>query len=213
MDDLKPKQPAEETPIAENVPEASIVTTDKKISVTDVSSDSVAPIAEAMLSATDTAPEVPANAPTPQLETPIEETSTTVSEGLPAEAIAPQAEPEPAAEIPADPAPAVTPVETAAAAIASAAPLAANAKKKSNPMVMIIVAVVLVVIALGVVAYFAFGKKDSPVKSSSNSSTATQTATAKDPDTASTIIDESLAEIDDSNDYGTTTLSDSTLGL
>lgn len=99
----------------------------------------------------------------------------------------------------------------------TAAPNPANAiKKKSSKMPVVIAIVVIVVLALGVAAYFAFVKKDTvtPTTSTTSTTTTTTTTTAvEDPDIESSNIDNSLSKIDDTKDYSSTDLSDTTLGL
>lgn len=115
------------------------------------------------------------------------------------------------------PAPAVpeSTVEQQPEHVETAAPIAADAKKKSAmPLIMLIV--VLVVLGLAAAAYFAFYKEDAKIETPASQSTTTTTTkqdTTTDPDTVSESIDSSLNSIDDTKDYDTSNLSDTTLGL
>lgn len=116
-------------------------------------------------------------------------------------------------------APAVDPVTPAQSVpipdqntVETAAPMAVDAKKKRNPILLIVAIVSLVVIGLAMAAYLAFAKQD---KAANTKTKAAQVSApvVKDPSTSSEIIDQNLSKIDDSKDYSTASLSDSTLGL
>lgn len=100
-------------------------------------------------------------------------------------------------------------------AMVSAAPAASAAiKPKRGPMTAVMIIVILVILSLGVAAYFAFVKKDTPAINNSASKTpATSAATTVNTDTVSQSIDTSLNKLDDTKDYSTTDLADTTLGL
>ena len=151
-----------------------------------------------------------------------------ITPAKPAEPAAPPATvPEPAAAAPspvpaAEPAPekpAEAPAEPSLAAkpeqVESAAPSAGDAQKKRGPMPAVITVVILVVLGLGAAAYFAFLKEDpKPADSASQSGLTTQTpAKEETAGDVSGTIDESLSDIDESKDYDTTGLSDTSLNL
>ncbi len=99
--------------------------------------------------------------------------------------------------------------------VESAAPAAMDAQKPKSTMPLIMIIVVLVVLGLAAAAYYAFVNNyvtpdDTPT---SKTSTNTETTPAADADTLSDSIDTSLSEIDDTKDYNTNDLSDTTLGL
>lgn len=98
--------------------------------------------------------------------------------------------------------------EVTPAQAAPVTPVAADAIKK-NGMGMVIGIVVGVVIVLAAVGYFAFMKKDKATSSASKTST-----TAKaDPAAASSTIDSNLSSLDQSKDFNSADLNDTTLGL
>ena len=88
---------------------------------------------------------------------------------------------------------------------APAAPRAVDAIKKKSGMSMVIAIVVVVVLALSAVGYFAMKHKDT--------STSESTAAKVDPSATSSTIDDSLSSLDQSKDFNSADLSDTSLGL
>jgi uncharacterized protein HemX len=104
--------------------------------------------------------------------------------------------------------------ETIPAHVGSAAPSATDAIKKKNGMGMVIGIVVGVVIVLAAVGYFAFAKKDKTTSSANTPATSQSVTAAKaDPAAASTAIDSNLSPLDQSKDFNSAALSDTSLGL
>ncbi len=87
---------------------------------------------------------------------------------------------------------------------------------KKSPMLAIILAVVVALAIAGAVVYMYLKNKNGEIKRTDNT-TATVVekpqASASDVDTANQVIDTNLQKADDSKDFPTTGLSDTTLGL
>lgn len=165
----------------------------------------------------ESAPDVPVPAPsmetTPTPETPVssEVTPSAVAEA-PKDDVMPGLENE--SDTPPNDAPAEssTPLDTAAVV-----PSAAMAVKKKGSGTGLVIAVVIVVVAvLAAVGYFAFAKNKDAAKEDNAATDTTQTADPGDsetPDSASTAIDDSLKNLDDTKDFSSTDINDTALGL
>jgi uncharacterized protein HemX len=86
-------------------------------------------------------------------------------------------------------------------------------KKKSSPMVMIVAIVIIVVLALGTFGYFAIKMDSTKDSANTKQATITQATNAKDPASVANSVDTSMKKIDDTKDYNSTALSDTSLGL
>ncbi len=188
---------------------------DQPVDTKDIADTSFA--SETPPSATSATPPAVGNeiATAPVIDVPVAETTSPIDvTEAPKDDVMPGLESEgPANETPAAaPKPPVSPAEETETA--ATVPSAADAIKKKKGMGLVILIVVIIVAALAVAGYFAFLKEDE--KSATTPETTTQTSTeetAVNPDDVSATIDESIADLDDTADFDSGELSDTTLGL